>query len=707
MVIETFVLALLILTSNISLKGIKGNHFVAATIPGACSNSDDGAYWDSRGYSTSPCCGISCGCTPSCSKCCPASQDAGTITYYCDATDISQCLYCATCAGGSSPRCSFRETNECESDCGSNAQCDDKASSSYTCTNNIDIGGYCDANCQYTAADNNCEASCAGYTGVTECDEKPSGGDIPYCNKGGSSYIADECSATCVGQDRIGENICRSANSLGSGDGCTAHPDCNGKTPSACSGTIYCSATCQRGADTDNDGKDDYCDSENTLADCDDNLDNDGDNTCDFDGCGSMPADLGCSGVCTFCGMCGEGVINLCDRTECEQFCGSCYFISGMIEGTCYSCSGASCPSYDGDQQTCTIDPCHFNNCAWTGSSCCGKTNGGVEICDNIDNDCDGSVDEGVTIACQDYTQGVCATSTQVCTKGEWGTCQAKTNEVCNDNLDNDCDGTTDCLDPECYGKIDGNGHTCCRDALGFKDAACPADSACVYDGCVDDNTKNGYYYDYFCGASGFCIHNTASCDFDCANNGCCYPESGVAVCANEKAFIDIDGLGEGEKCCAGDWKGADCLGLTCTSTDTTDHDCCGVSDCTGMFTGDCGSVACESNNYACTVDKNTGLCTGKTSGVCGVASGTCSAQSQGWYNSYTCNYASDSSKCGNDEYCGGTFSCANACTTLCIAGCEFCYSICSGFVNDGDPITMPANIASCVSHGCWSECVT
>ena len=45
------------------------------------------------------------------------------------------------------------------------------------------------------------------------------------------------------------------------------------------------------------------------------------------------------------------------------------------------------------------------------------------EVCDGIDNDCDGSVDEEVKNAC--------------------GTCGTVPNEVC-DGVDNDCDGSVD-----------------------------------------------------------------------------------------------------------------------------------------------------------------------------------------------------------------------------------------------------------------------
>ncbi|HEX4936851.1 MAG TPA: putative metal-binding motif-containing protein, partial [Gemmatimonadaceae bacterium] len=51
-----------------------------------------------------------------------------------------------------------------------------------------------------------------------------------------------------------------------------------------------------------------------------------------------------------------------------------------------------------------------------------------AEICDNIDNDCDGSIDEGVTRSCYSGPAGtdgvgVCRAGTQVCTAGTWSAC--------------------------------------------------------------------------------------------------------------------------------------------------------------------------------------------------------------------------------------------------------------------------------------------
>ena len=90
-----------------------------------------------------------------------------------------------------------------------------------------------------------------------------------------------------------------------------------------------------------------------------------------------------------------------------------------------------------------------YSNGTWVNDTCDPFFNSTAETCNNLDDDCDGEIDENLT---QSTTCGVgrCSGNTgmQTCTNGVWGgdTCDSfsrATTEICN-NLDDDCDGNID-----------------------------------------------------------------------------------------------------------------------------------------------------------------------------------------------------------------------------------------------------------------------
>ena len=76
------------------------------------------------------------------------------------------------------------------------------------------------------------------------------------------------------------------------------------------------------------------------------------------------------------------------------------------------------------------------------------------EVCDGFDNDCDSFTDEDCVCRHGERREcgidvGVCEPGIEICDAGTWGNCQLSYDpetleELCNDGLDNDCDGDTD-----------------------------------------------------------------------------------------------------------------------------------------------------------------------------------------------------------------------------------------------------------------------
>jgi hypothetical protein len=184
------------------------------------------------------------------------------------------------------------------------------------------------------------------------------------------------------------------------------------------------------------------------------------------------------------------------------------------------------------------------------------------EVCDDIDNDCNGMVDDGLTRDCST----ACGPGNEVCVTGNWVNCDAP--PVLPDNqcdyVDNDCDGVTDPLFPEINQDCDGADSDQC--AYGFWTCKSTYDaSECVNedptdvketcdgsadedcDGIVDEEDALGcvnYWYDGdgdgYGGAGPRCLCATID-KWNTTQSGDCDDSNAAAFPGNDEVCDNVD----------------------------------------------------------------------------------------------------------------------------------------------------------------------
>ncbi len=224
---------------------------------------------------------------------------------------------------------------------------------------------------------------------------------------------------------------------------------------------------------------------------------------------------------------------------------------------------------------------------------------GKAEICNGIYDNCDGRIDEGFNLQSDPANCGMCnhaCMSTEICMAG---TCQVRRELICDDGVDNDGNGLTDCADPACDMQSCGDGCTCknamksesnCSDGMdndgdGLKDCDDPD--------CLGLSCGPGCA----CGADGGLTESVCNNDIDDDKDGlvdCADPDCNGKLCGTPTVAFTCNG---GQCNCNGGTQMTE-SGLLCS--DGIDNDCDGKTDCADA---DCDGQPCR-------VDGGSGTCT-------------------------------------------------------------------------------------------------
>ncbi len=257
----------------------------------------------------------------------------------------------------------------------------------------------------------------------------------------------------------------------------------------------------------------------------------DDDNVCTADSCDGAG---GCTHV-AISGSCDDG--NPCSQND------TC--IGGACKGTPYSCDDGNpctadaCDGAGGCLHTPISASCSDGNACTFGDTCSGGTCSGTAYsCDDGDpctaDACDGA--GGCTHTFDDTCSGGTCGGAYSCDDGDPCTADAcdgaggcthtpapscpscPTTEICDNGIDDDCNGLVDWADPACAG--------------------------CIYGDCFNDPCNRGYICDY---------------------SGCCYPHCGDGYTDGDESDVDCGGSC-GANCltgqqCSGFW---DCASGVC-----------------------------------------------------------------------------------------------------------------------------------------------
>ena len=428
-----------------------------------------------------------------------------------------------------------------------------------------------------------------------------------------------------------------------------------------------------------------------------------------------------------FCGVkCNPKLSNECpDGYECATYT---EYGTGLSSFQCTPANGGDCTCSGhavdlGLATTCTVKNVNgtctgIRKCTPTGLSACTANQPTAEICDGVDNDCNGKTDDftGAAVPCDITNQfGTCKGKVKDCVDGK-ATCEgaeAKP-EACN-GIDDNCDGKTDeglcedgdpCTNDTC--NTDGSckhiqlGGMACDDGsictqtdkcvsgkcLGGKEMNCDDKDPCTVDSCNPiDGCQNKAASDAKCTddgeactqdicQDGKCVHPQAADGTKCAEDG---KPCTADICAAGKCIHPIQ---DGSECtddgkpCTNDT----CTNGVCTHTPNSGKPCDDGNMCTDSDT--CLSGSCKAGKLnlcddgqpctkdsciqgaGCVHDPNGANGQGCAAGSAACPIGVCNGGACVSAPNKTCNYKYSPGFCGGSDLdLPGTCAASGQCT--------------------------------------------